>query len=360
MSSGCGAGPVPATASAHSVGVAGRLGPVVARLRSGTPEPADAASSGLPSDHRIAVLGPLQVRADDSAPVDVPGARQRLLLGVLAAAAPRPVAEERLTRSLGSRDSPPVDVETLRAEIRRLRTALEPGLPDRSSGRYVLHRGSGYALAVARGDVDALRFADLAARGHAHLAGGDADDAVHLLAAALGLWAGEPYCDWPGADFAEAERRRLEEVRSSVESDLAQARELLAHRPAPTSHAARMGGRPLGTAGRGGVVPAAPPVTAPSLPAAPPHDAAVGPAGVAAPTRRRNALLIGALAAAVAATLVAARISADGQPAADRSATVAEAERLAARSATEDALDVSLLLAAQAFRLADTPATGAP
>ena len=42
---------------------------------------------------------------------------------------------------------------------------------------------------------------------------------------------------------------------------------------------------------------------------------------------------------------------------ADRSATVADADRLAALSRTEGALDVSLLLAAQAFRLADTPTT---
>src|SRR3954451_19425804 len=101
---------------------------------------------------RIAVLGPLEVRANDAAPVDVPGARQRLLLGVLAAAAPGPVAEHRLIESLASADSLPADIDTLRTEARRLRTSLEPGLPGRSSGQYVLHRGSGYALAVGRGD----------------------------------------------------------------------------------------------------------------------------------------------------------------------------------------------------------------
>jgi hypothetical protein len=37
---------------------------------------------------RIAVIGPLDVRSDDGAPVAVPGAKERLLLAVLAAGAP--------------------------------------------------------------------------------------------------------------------------------------------------------------------------------------------------------------------------------------------------------------------------------
>src|SRR4051794_26955971 len=111
---------------------------------------------------RIAVLGPLEVRADDSAPVDVPGARERLLLGGLVAAPPGPAPDHRLLAFLGPSDAAPVDVETLRAAVRRLRAALQPGLPERWSGQSVLRRGSGYALALAHGDVDALRFADLA------------------------------------------------------------------------------------------------------------------------------------------------------------------------------------------------------
>ena len=108
--------------------------------------------------------------------------------------------------------------------MRDLRRALEPGLPDRSSGQYVLRRGAGYALAVTHSDVDALRFADLARRGHALLAAGDAAGAEGLLATALGLWRGEPYGDWSDATSPKAERRRLLAIRDGAEADLAQAR----------------------------------------------------------------------------------------------------------------------------------------
>jgi hypothetical protein len=314
---------------------------------------------------RIAVLGPLEVTANDSAPVDVPGRWQRVLLGVLATSAPAPVAEHRLIEALGSAGSPPVDVETLRAEIRHLRMCLEPGLPDRSSGQYVLHRGSGYALAVARGDVDALRFADLAARGHASLAAGDADDAVRLLATAVGLWTGEPYCDWPEAGFAEAERRRLTAIRAGAVSDLAQARELRAHQPEPARSARAIVEWPTE---RPTVVvpkPRAPSQAFSLLPDMPPDVVLnvvdvvddVGRADSPASTTHRRAALVAALVAVVAASFVGARWSADRQQATDRSATVTDADRLAAFSGTEGALDLSLLLAAEAFRLANTSTT---
>src|SRR4051794_803912 len=45
---------------------------------------------------RIAVIGPLEVLSDDSAPVPVPGAKERLLLAVLAAGAPGVVSIDRI------------------------------------------------------------------------------------------------------------------------------------------------------------------------------------------------------------------------------------------------------------------------
>ncbi|TFV87812.1 BTAD domain-containing putative transcriptional regulator [Blastococcus sp. CT_GayMR16] len=311
---------------------------------------------------RIAVLGPLEVTADDSAPVDVPDEGERLLLGVLVAAAPGAIAEERLTASLGYDGT--AGVETLRSDVRRLRSSLEPGLPERSSGQYVLRRGSGYALAVPRGDVDALRFTDLAARGHAQLAADDADGAERLLARALGLWRGEPYGDWPDATFAAAERHRLEAVRAGAECDLAQARELLASRP----EAPREIPRPV----RERVwLTEDPPVVVPVEPQAPETETSPAevlqedhgtpdPGSAAGHPRspaRRQAILIGGLVAAVAVVIATARLSAGSEGAADRASTVDEANRLAGLSVTEDRLDVSVLLAAQAFRLADTSET---
>src|SRR4051794_4091380 len=172
---------------------------------------------------RIAVLGPLEVRANDSTPVVVRGPQERLLLGLLATAAPGVVARDRLIEALAEGGARPPGIESLWVPLRQLRSSLEPSLPERSSGQYVLRRGTGYALAVPRGDVDALRFADLVARGRSRLAAGDGRDAARFLSTALGLWRGQPYGDWPDAAFATAERRRLEEIRAGAEADLARA-----------------------------------------------------------------------------------------------------------------------------------------
>jgi DNA-binding SARP family transcriptional activator/WD40 repeat protein len=173
---------------------------------------------------RIAVLGPLEVTTDDGGPVALAGAKERLLLAVLATSCPEVVSADALADALWDGDLPSSARKSLQAHVVRLRTALEPGRPAGSTGRYVLRRGTGYALAVGRADLDALLIADRAARGHALLAAGDVDRAEQDLASALGLWHGEPYADWPDAPFAEPERRRLQEVHAGALAGLLEAR----------------------------------------------------------------------------------------------------------------------------------------
>jgi DNA-binding SARP family transcriptional activator/WD40 repeat protein len=173
---------------------------------------------------RIAVLGPLEVVTEGRAPVPVPGAKERLLLAVLAAHAPAVVSTDCLVETLWDGDAPPSARKSLQAHVVRLRSALEPDRPRGSSGRYVVRRGAGYALAVDREDLDWMRLTDAAARGRALLSSGDAAVAERILTAALDLWRGEPYADWPDAPFADAERRRLAEVRSTALAELMAAR----------------------------------------------------------------------------------------------------------------------------------------
>ncbi|MGY1726572.1 BTAD domain-containing putative transcriptional regulator [Geodermatophilus sp. SYSU D01062] len=173
---------------------------------------------------RFAVIGPLEVRGDDEAPVPVPGAKERLLLAVLTAGAPGVVPTDRITDVLWDGAPPPTARKSLQAHVVRLRSALEPGRPHGSPGRYVARRGPGYALTVDRSDVDALHVGDLAARGRAHLAAGAPAEAEEALSEALRLWRGEPYADWPDAEFAAVERRRLAEVRTGVLTGLHEAR----------------------------------------------------------------------------------------------------------------------------------------
>src|SRR3954471_4885302 len=102
---------------------------------------------------RIAVLGPLEVRRDDSTPITVPGEDERLLLAALAVHAPDAVSADALLEILGTAGDGEAARASLQARIHSLRTSLDPGLGERSSGQYVLRRGQGYALAVSRGDV---------------------------------------------------------------------------------------------------------------------------------------------------------------------------------------------------------------
>jgi DNA-binding SARP family transcriptional activator len=159
----------------------------------------------------------------DNEPIDVAGAKERLLLAMLAAAAPAVVSVDRLVEQLWDGSPPPTAIKSLQAHLVRLRSVLEPDRPKGSSGRYVVRRGTGYALAVDRDAIDALAVADLAARGRAQLSAGDPDAALGQLSAAVRMWRGEPYADWPDASFADVERRRLAEVRTSAVTGLLEA-----------------------------------------------------------------------------------------------------------------------------------------
>ena len=180
---------------------------------------------------RIAVLGPLEVRGDTGDPVAVPGAKERLLLALLAAGAPGAVSVDRLTESLWDGERPASARKSLQIHLVRLRSALEPQRPRGSPGRLVVRRGAGYSLAVTAHELDALGVGELVSRGRALLGAGDAAGAERVLTATVGLWRGEPYEDWPDAPFAVAERRRLAELRAAALAALFEAR-LALGRPA--------------------------------------------------------------------------------------------------------------------------------
>ncbi len=171
------------------------------------------------------------MRGDDDRVLSVPGAKERHLLAVLAAAYPAVVTVDRLLEVLWDGAPPRTGRKSLQAHVVRLRTALEPERPAGSPGRFVVRRHDGYALALERGRLDATAFADLAARGRALLSAGDAGGAADLLREALALWRGSPYADWPDAAGLDGERERLEEIRGHVleafwEAELALGRHL--------------------------------------------------------------------------------------------------------------------------------------
>ena len=158
---------------------------------------------------RCGVLGALEVRRRDGSLLDVPGAKERLLLCVLAAAFPDAVSVDQLVEQLWDGNAPRTARKSLQAHVVRLRTALERERPPGSSGRYVVRRHAGYALALERDQLDATDFADRVAKGRALLAAGQPEAARALLGEARALWRGTPFLEWPDSPELVRERQRL-------------------------------------------------------------------------------------------------------------------------------------------------------
>ena len=83
-----------------------------------------------------------------------------------------------------------------------------------ADGQVIVTRAPGYQLMLATRDLDADRFAALAADGRRALEDGTPELAVGLLDEALGLWRGPALADVPLTQLLTAERNRLEELQA--------------------------------------------------------------------------------------------------------------------------------------------------
>ncbi|MFI9555961.1 BTAD domain-containing putative transcriptional regulator [Nonomuraea endophytica] len=170
---------------------------------------------------RFGVLGPLEVRGEDGAPVALGGPRPRALLALLLLDAGRLVSTERLIDGQWGEDPPAGAVNAIQAQVSRLRRQLPPDL--------IEFHGSGYRLAIDPDEVDAHRFEHLAAEGRALLAAAQPERAAATLRQALALWRGPAL---PEVAHAGAQVARLDEVRLAATEDLIEAELAL---PAGTS-----------------------------------------------------------------------------------------------------------------------------
>jgi WD40 repeat protein/DNA-binding SARP family transcriptional activator len=152
----------------------------------------------------IRILGPVELWRDGE-PVHVGGPRQRALLLVLVLRANETVSSGRLLEELFGADAPATSANAVQAAVSRLRRLLEPGALET--------RGAGYVLHVDPERLDSVRFERLLAEGRAQLAGGDAASAAATLRDALSLWRGSPLGDLAALEFAQADARRLDELR---------------------------------------------------------------------------------------------------------------------------------------------------
>ncbi|MFF5231755.1 BTAD domain-containing putative transcriptional regulator [Dactylosporangium sp. NPDC000521] len=159
---------------------------------------------------RIGVLGPLEVRAASGAPVEIGGARLRVLVTLLALDAGRPVTGARLADGIWGGTPPGDATNALQSLVSRLRRILPDGT--------LVARPSGYLLDVDPRDVDHLLFADLVERARTLLAE-DPAAAVALFRDAESLWRGPALEDAGEAPFVLGRRARLDELRLSATED---------------------------------------------------------------------------------------------------------------------------------------------
>lgn len=165
---------------------------------------------------RVALLGAFQVSRGD-ADLPVPGARSQGLVVRLALAGGRPVGQDTLVDAIWAEDPPGDSAHALQGLVSRLRRTL-------GSSDVVAQVAGGYRLDVDAGDVDALRFEQLAAAGRDRLRADDPQGAAAVLGEAVALWG-----DRPGAEptvvaaVAPAAATRLAQTSVEAVADLAAA-----------------------------------------------------------------------------------------------------------------------------------------
>lgn len=154
----------------------------------------------------VRLLGTPEVRSGDAV-VEVRAGRGAGLLCLLALAAGRAVATERLLDQLWGDEAPRSGAAALHVVVSRLRAQLAP------VGVQLTTTATGYALEVDAASVDALRLPADAAEAERMLAAGDAASALGTARGALALWRGEPFEGAIATSDLEAARERLEGAR---------------------------------------------------------------------------------------------------------------------------------------------------
>ena len=163
------------------------------------------------------MLGPLAVDADGRE-VHVAGSHRRRLLALLASRPGRMLSVDAIIDALWGEDPPPTAGKTVQSHVVRLRRSLAA-----ADAELIETVHGGYRLNVDPAAVDAVRFERLAADGRRELARGAAGAAAAMLGEALGLWRGPAFGEFGDAEFAAAERVRLDELRLRAMEDLAEA-----------------------------------------------------------------------------------------------------------------------------------------
>src|SRR5215469_1643474 len=143
---------------------------------------------------RLRVLGSLTAWRDGTAVVLGP-ARQRAVLGLLAAQPNSLVRREAICEALWEGDPPATAVSMIQSYVSRLRRLLDPARSPGGADSLLVAAGSGYRLQVTGEELDLIAFGQLCARARAAARAGQPAAACALYEQALELWQGEPLAD---------------------------------------------------------------------------------------------------------------------------------------------------------------------
>ena len=183
---------------------------------------------------RFAVLGPVRVwRGGEEVAGGPP--QQRAILALLLARAGTPVGMGELIDLLWPSDPPASAANVVHRYIGTLRRQLEPGLPTRMAGRWLVRQVGSYRLNVDAQSLDLLEFRQLGQSARGLVAHGLVEAAVGEFVAALELWrgpslAGNEVSVHAQAVFAEIDRERIVIALEAADAALAagQSRKVLA------------------------------------------------------------------------------------------------------------------------------------
>lgn len=135
---------------------------------------------------RFSVLGPLRAwRRDDE--LDLGPRQQRLVLGLLLAHTGKHVGRHEFVDILWDGEAPASGLNSVHRYIGALRRLLDPGLPSRAPGQWLLRHGDSYQLTLPQGSIDLMEFRTSVDAARQASAEGDLERAVSHYVTALQL-----------------------------------------------------------------------------------------------------------------------------------------------------------------------------
>ncbi|MFB8003325.1 BTAD domain-containing putative transcriptional regulator [Nocardia sp. NPDC056000] len=178
------------------------------------------------TEPKVRVFGPLQVVLGDQT-ARIGAGRQQAILGRLVLAGGRTLGVDRLVEDVWEGRPPPHAPSALQVQIHNLRRVLEPNRRPRTPARILVSEGSGYALRLDSGNVDAWQFETLM-RQYEERVHDSADrpgpvERYRILGEALACWHGAAFESFADASWAASEVSRLTDLHASAMEMRAQA-----------------------------------------------------------------------------------------------------------------------------------------